>query len=60
MTIPYIRCAWTLDGEIEAVHGPHRLVVDSRTGRVVLGNNVKEGTDMFRWLVKEARRHVAR
>jgi hypothetical protein len=60
MTKPAIRCAATPDGDIEACAGAtHRLVVDRRTG-AVLQSNVSEGTDMFCWLVRAARQHVAR
>jgi hypothetical protein len=55
---PYIRTALTADGNIEATAGAtHRLVVDTSTGNVI-ESNVSEGTDMFRWLVKEARKHL--
>jgi len=62
---PAIRCAFTLAGNIEATsfdrdhpRDPWRLVIDPRTGHV-LDANVAIGTDMFRWLVTEARQHVA-
>lgn len=53
----HIRCGLTADGHVEAaVDISSRLVIDRRTGKV-LESTVREGTDMFRWLVTEARKH---
>ncbi len=38
---------------------PYRVVVDKRTGDVISAT-MKEGTDLYRWLVKAARQHVSR
>ena len=53
-----IRVAYTPDGDIEAAY-PHgeRVVIDSRTGDVV-ANNVGEGSDVFRRLVRAARVYI--
>lgn len=64
--MPKIRVAVTLDGEIEATtpnannpRAPHRVVVDRRAPGRVLAKNVATGSDLFRWLVRAAREHVA-
>ena len=55
---PRIRVATTPEGNIEATTGAtHRLVVDRRNGAVT-ESNVREGTDLFRWLVRAARKLV--
>lgn len=53
-----IRCGLTILGNIEAaitVAGTiRRVVIDGRTGDVI-EFNVGRDTDLFRWLVREAR-----
>jgi hypothetical protein len=56
---PPIRVATKIDGTIEAATYPpmhHRLEMDRQTGAVTYCTD-KEGSDMFRWLVRAAREH---
>ena len=56
---PRIRCAYTPEGNIEAVQRDEPtwrvVVVDCRDGNVIEISGVKEGSTMFRLLVRAAR-----
>lgn len=56
---PNVRCGLTAEGNIEAaLDMRYRLVCDVCTGNVIEKTAaVKEGTDIFRWLVQAARKH---
>lgn len=59
---PYVRCATTPDGEIEAVivGAPQFKMIVDRVSGAVIRSSAHEGTDEFRWMVRAAREHVAR
>lgn len=66
MTVSIIRLALTPDGAIEATtpnpnypRDPWRVVIDRRAPGRVIENNTPQGSDVFRWLVRAARQHVA-
>ena len=55
MSKPMVRCAWMMNGNIEAaISVAVRMELDSRTGDVA-SSTVCPGTDAFRWLVREGR-----
>jgi hypothetical protein len=58
---PRIRCAYTPEGNIEAVQRDEptwRVVVDCRDGNVIEISGVKKSSTMFRLLVRAARSHL--
>ena len=60
------RLALTPDGEIEATapnpdspRVPHRVVISRRAPGNLITANVAEGSDVFRYLIRAARQHIA-
>jgi len=59
----HIRCATMPNGDIEASDiyhgGTDRVIVNCQSGNAIY-STVRPSSDMFRWLVTAARKHVAK